>query len=512
MRYLAVINLGSHEVSLSICQLRNRECPQLLEKVSRALAFGADTYSEGAISEEKIVELMDVLADFQLKLKEYPHIELVAVAESAIREAGNRLFILDLIQRQTGLQVDVLSNNDQVYYQLLALSHKLQDFDQLIAETTLAVELGAGSIQFTLYDQGRLLSTQNMKLGSLRIASVLEELREHASNFEDYVLEYISGDLAYYKSHENRVDQVKNLIINGGNLFYIRQLAGLSAGSKMVLSQENLQSALKTLTRKTGQALIREDHIPSEHVKLLLPTALIVGEVFRFTGLDRAYLPDTTMEEGIILAYAMREARYQVPHDFVADRLNLVRSISQHYKTDQAHCGQVEKLALQIFDETKKLHGLEAPDREMLQLAAILHNVGKYISISKDDRRSYDIVRSSEIPGMSNVDMEFLARLIYIHDLRDLQDMDKGFAHDRTRSLRLFKLAAILILANAMDISHRQKIAQVKVHIKKGRPRFSLYSSADITLELWNLEQAKAFFDQVFLTNSEFVARILPQS
>ncbi len=512
MRYLAVINLGSHEISLSICQLRNRECPQLLEKVSRALAFGRDTYSEGAISEEKIVELMDVLADFQLKLKEYPHIELVAVAESAIREAGNRLFILDLIQRQTGLDVDVLSNNDQVYYQLLALSHKLQDFDQIIMEPTLAVELGAGSIQFTLYDQGRLLNTQNMKLGSLRIASVLEELREHTRNFEDYVLEFISGDLAYYKSHENRVDQVKHLILNGSNLFYIRQLAGLSSASQTLLSQEDLQKALKILTRKTGQALIREDHIPSEHVKLLLPTALIVGEVFRFTDLHQAYLPDTNMEEGIILAYAMREVRYQIKHDFSADRLSLARAISQHYKTDQAHCGQVEKLALEIFDETKKLHGLEASDREMLQLAAILHNVGKYISISKDDRRSYDIVRSLEIPGMSNSDMEFLAELIYVHDLHHLQDMDMDHSHDQARSLRLFKLAAILMLANAMDISHRQKIARVRVQNKKGRPRFSLYSSEDITLELWNLEQAKAFFDQVFLTKSEFVARMLPQN
>lgn len=511
MRYLAVINLGSHEISLSICQLRNCECPKLIEKVGRALAFGADTYSEGAISEEKIVELMEVLADFQLKLQEYPGIELVAVAESAIREACNRLFILDLIQRKTGFKVEILSNNEQVYYQLLALSHKLQDFDQLVAEATLAVELGAGSIQFTLYDQGRLLSTQNMKLGSLRIASVLEELREHASNFEDYVLEFISGDLAYYKSHENRVDQVKNLVINGSNLYYLRQLAGLSPESA-ILCQRDLQKALDVLTHKSSQALIRENHIPSEHVKLLLPTALIVGEVFRFTDLDQAYLPDTNMEEGIILAYAVRESRYQVQHDFAADRLNLARSLSEHYKTDQAHCGQVEKLALQIFDETKKLHGLGAKEREMLQMAAILHNVGKYISITKDDQRSYDIVKSAEIPGMSDQDMDFLAQLIYVHDFHKFQDLEVGKYQGPANSLRLFKLAAILVLANAMDISHRQKIAEVKVRCKKDRPRFFLYSSEDITLELWNLEQAKEFFDQVFLTNIEFVARILPQT
>ncbi|MDO5033426.1 MAG: HD domain-containing protein [Eubacteriales bacterium] len=508
MRYLAVINLGSHEISLSICQLRQRECPKLLEKVGRALAFGADTYSAGLISDEKIVELMEVLADFQLKLKEYPGIELVAVTESAIREARNRLFILDLIQRKTGIPVAVLSNNEQVYYQLLALAYKLDKFEDLIAEPTLVVELGAGSIQFTLYDEGKLLGTQNMKLGSLRIASVLEELREHASNFEDYVLEFISGDLAYYKSHQGQVDQVKHLIINGSNLYYLRKLAGLRPESKALLGQDDLKQALKILTHKSAQELIREDRLPSEHVSLLLPTALIVGEVFRFTGLDQAYLPDTSMEEGIILAYAMRESRFKLAHDFVADRLHLARSISQHYKTDQAHCGQVEKLALQIFDETKKLHGLGASDREMLQLAAILHNVGKYISITRDDRRSYDIVKSTEIPGMSDQDMEFLAELIYVHDFRKFQDTAIQSLQDQNLTLRLFKLAAILVIANAMDISHRQKISAVKLQNKKGRPRFLLYSPEDITLELWNLDQAKLFFDKVFLTKSEFVARI----
>ena len=135
----------------------------------------------------------------------------------------------------------------------------------------------------------------------------------------------------------------------------------------------------------------------------------------------------------------------------------------------------------------------------MLQIGALLHNVGKYISMQDDDIFSYQIIKSAVIPGVSDRKLEFLANLIYYHNgnftrkpnlQKYLQDVDK---------LDLMKLLALLSMANALDASHSQKIQKCRLsRDEDGSYVLNLYSSEDIMLEMWTLERHKALFQDVF--------------
>lgn len=507
MKYIGLIDLGSHEISLSIVSVTAKKQYSFVEKLSRTLAMGADTYSKSRVSLDKIRELGEIFSDFSLKLKEYPEIEVLAFAESAIREAENRSYVLDYLKFLTGVEVKVLSNNEQVLYQLYSYYDSIKDFERYIQEGAMFVDLGAGSVQFSLFLEGKLVSSQNMRLGSLRLNAVLEELEERSLNFQEYLLEYIWGDLTYFQKFEGRLQKVRHLFLSGENLTYIRALSHKPASEFASLSRDDLNKILEDLPDRSYDYLVRIEHIPEEHARLILPTALLLREVFRFTGRDEAYLPDSPLDKGVFLAHYENNFPALRGRDWSQDQIELARNLARRYEAEEKHCQQVEFLSLELFDALKKRLRLSPQDRHYLHLAAILHNVGKFINIVSEDRRSFDIVRSLEIPGLSPEELYFIALLIYFHesDNRQRPEIESELTPDR--QLAMDKLCCLLGLANAMDTSHQQKIKKIKLDEKRGRMRLALYSEEDISLELWKLSKEQCFFQDVFSTELEILTR-----
>lgn len=507
MKYYGLIDLGSHEISMTIYSVKEGQDYKLLEKVSRTLALGADTYAHKRISIDKIRELGEIFKDFELKLKEYPKLELIAFAESAIREAENQLYVLDYLSRETGIDVKVLSSNEQAQYQLFSYYNSIENFSDYIKKSALFLDLGAGSVQFTLFENGKLAATQNMRLGSLRVHAVLEELQARNLNYKEYLLEYISGDLAYYKNFESRLGQIEHLFISGENLNYIKALANIPEGKMAELEFSDLENILEELDGLSLSELVQQKHFPEDHARLILPTALMLREVFRFTEKDTAYLPDSSLDKGVLIGSGFSNNIDLLQRDYLEDRISLARNLASRYETDKNHCGQVEFLAIELFDGLKKHHGLKKQEKHFLQLASILHNVGKFINIVSEDKRSYEIVKVAEIPGLAPCDLEFIALIIYFHEADNRHKPEVDYRLSDKKLVALAKLSAILGLANAMDSSHQQKIKKIKIENKKEYLRFVLYSNEDIGLELWKLSKEQAFFEDVFSIPIEFVSR-----
>lgn len=498
MKYIAAIDVGSYEISMTVAQLRQQKEARVLERVSRTVAAGSDTYTTGAISPQVCKQIIEVLSGFKRKLAEYPDCYVLAAATSAIREASNRSFVLDQIKSETGIQVRVLSNNEENSYHLSSLAERCENFAQISRETTLILELGAGSIQLSLYDEGHFLTGQNMKLGSLRLRELLSELSEHSREFSTLMSEYISGDLAYYKNFESHVEQVKHLIISGGGLEFLRQLAGLPAVGQTELSLAAFHAFFEKLQKMSLRELVVKENIPAESASLLLPTAILTKEIFALTNLDKAILPVARLEDGLLIEAAERWSRFKPSRDARADRISAARELAKRYRTDREHCEQVEVLSLELFDRLTKLHGLDEKAREYLQIACILHNIGKYISMQNDDLRSYEIVSSAEIPGLSEEETELISMLVFYHNGKIDSNDDLFTRLGEEKAVLVCKLASIMAIANALDASHKQKISKIKVKTEEREVVLTAFSQENITLELWTVKRHTRLFEAVF--------------
>ena len=170
---LAVIDLGSLSLRLKIFELGDKQIPKEIESVRKYLSSTSRAYSEGIIPPHLSGEIVDVLSGFAAKIREYKIKEVICVATSAFREAKNKAMVIEQIRVQTGIKVTVLDNAQERYYHNLAVKESQPNFAKLVTEGTMVLDIGAGSMQATLYDKSDLVFSQNTRLGSLRVSELL---------------------------------------------------------------------------------------------------------------------------------------------------------------------------------------------------------------------------------------------------------------------------------------------------------------------------------------------------
>ena len=160
----------------------------------------------------------------------------------------------------------------------------------------------------------------------------------------------------------------------------------------------------------------------------------------------------------------------------------------------------LEQISAKIFDATRKIHGLGERERLLLRLACILHDCGKFVSIANVSDCSYNIIRSTEIIGISHIEREIVASVVlYNHsDFVYYEERVEATDLDREAYLTLTKLTAILRLANGLDRTHKKKLDDTKIFVRDDQLVITARSSVDLTLEKGLFQARAGFFAEVF--------------
>ncbi|HHT24207.1 MAG TPA: HD domain-containing protein [Clostridiaceae bacterium] len=498
--FIAAIEVGSHEVILKIAEvLPNGEISEI-ESMSRTINLGSNSYRLGYITGENIVILIETLKDFKKIISSYPDIEIIAACTSAVREASNRLFLIDQVYRQTGFEILIYSNRLEIAGMLRAIRIKMPDFDELTEEPTLFLDIGAGSTQLTLFDKRELAFTQNILLGSLRVRDRLSLLEKHTADFIALMREYISGDLDYYRSFVPKKTDYKNFVLVGNDLDIWRYLTGIPLIGTAELSVEKFEELFDIIIHNSSFELIRKFDIDQEQATLLLPVSMVIKEMFEFTGLDRVILPDVILADGLIAKKAEQLNLIERDQRPLNDTLSFARQIAKRNHTNLQHIEQVEKLALQLFDQFQAQHGLGPRHRFILRVAAILHNIGKFFTVKQDGEIAYEMIKSSDLIGLTNQEVELIALLVKHHADNFFTLNYEEILLTSEEQLTFVKLAVLLGMANALDTGHKSKVKNITTEVRKRHIKVILESNQDLTLESWSFQKTAKYFQEIFGT------------
>ena len=188
----------------------------------------------------------------------------------------------------------------------------------------------------------------------------------------------------------------------------------------------------------------------------------------------------------------------RITYNFEEDIIASAKTICKRYKGNQAHAEYLEQMAGRFFDLLQKYHGLGERERLLLRLAAILHDCGKFISMSAPGECAYQIIMSTEILGISHMEREMVASIVRYNtmELPNFSEFDGKLGNDEY--LIVMKLAAILRVCNALDRSHRQKFADMKLTIKDSNIVITTAYPDNITLEKKTLQDKQDFFEEVY--------------
>jgi len=499
MKTFAAIDIGSYELEMKIYELSSKKGMKQIDDIRHRLDLGSDTYAKSMIPYEKVTELCNILNEFREIMKTYQVTAYKAYGTSAIRESKNTRILLDQIHQRTGIKIDVLSNSEQRFMDYKSVASKTEHFNKMMEKDTAILDIGGGSIQLSLFENGILETTQNMKLGVLRIQERLNHLNAASAKVEQLIDEMISSQLAVFKKMYLKGKDIKNIIVIDDYLSVVMQ-KNLYENERGYISREGFFAYIEEMKHMTLSEIATKYGIPGENALLLLISSILVRSLMSITGAQLLWASGVSLCDGIAYEYAEQNKIFKVQHDFEADILSSAENISKRYMGSRKRSETLATIALTIFDSMKKVHGLTDRERFLLQLATILHDCGKYISMVNLGECSYNIVMSTEMIGLSHREREIVANVVkYNHNAFEYYEaLGMNSTLDAEAYLTIAKLTAILRVANGLDRSHKQKFQNVKTTLKEGKLIIHVDTEDDITLEKGLFQNRADFFEEVF--------------
>lgn len=492
----AAIYIGSYEVSLKIFELSAKKRIRGVDYVRRRIELGKDAYSAGNIGYEMVELLCDTLKEYTRIMKEYRVEDYEAYAGAVLREAENELFILDQIKLRTGLLVHVLSNSEHRFVSYKSVAMR-EEFEEMIRKSAAVVDMGGAGLQITLFSEGRVVTTQHLELGTMRMREQLAKKSSNLAQYELQIEEMVQKELEVFKAMYMEHEKVEHLIVIGD---YVAELVrGVEKNhDERIVSVQKFIKYLEKLGKKTLEQMSEELGLPNSKDALIIPYMIICKCMAQRLGASSVWAPGVLVSDGIACDYAERNKIYKPSHDFDGDIISAARSLSERYMSYSPHIDALVQMSALIFDTMKKEHGLGRRERLLLEVAAILHDCGKYISFANASSCAYDIIMASEIMGLTHLEREIVANTVLYNTLPLVAYDEVADQLDHDSYVIVAKLSAILRVSNAMDRSHKQKFKNVKAQVKGKELIITIETEEDVALEKALFRAKTAYFENVF--------------
>ena len=493
----SAIDVGSNDVTMKIYQISKSGGIKQLDYVSQYIAIGHDTYRYGKIGNGLVEELCQVLSRFQKKMEEYRVDDYFACASSAFREASNREVILDQVKLKTGINIKVVSNSERHYLMYKGIASRKTDFNNVIQKNTAIMDMGAGSVQISVFDKQALAVTQNLRIGAMRIQGLLANQQDRTIGFQDMLIEYISNELDTFSNYHMKDRSIKNIIAVGDEIEAMKRIVP-ELEIKDSITGVQMEQIYKRIASTQPQKLSEQYGIPIEIAIIMLPSAMVYKIFLERSKAELIWTPGIDLCDSMAADYADRNGKVLLNHDFQQDILSIARNIAKRYHCNKVHIADVLEIALPIFDRMKKIHGLTDRERLLLQIAVILHDCGKYINMNAGGDDAYNIIMATEIIGLSHKERELVANIVMYNTvwLPSYMELDQSMSRDDY--IVICKLTAILRVANALDRSHKQKIDKISVSLKDNILYLKTDTIADISLEKALFSSKASFFEEVY--------------
>lgn len=499
-KYFAAIDVGSYELSCKIFQFSPKNGMKEIDSVNYRLDLGSESFAKSKISKERVDELCQVLNSFKAVMNTYKVEEYKAYGTSALRELENKIILLDHIEQRTGIRVEEISNSEQRFLNYKAIASKGEEFDRIIEKGTAILDIGGGSIQVSLFEKNSLIATQNMKLGVLRMEERIGHLASNQLNFEHLLEEVINTQLVVFKKLYLKDREIENIIVVDDYVSFLMQKYEKEGKNTAHLSYERFLKYVNETKACSIFELARKFNISEENAVRTFISSIIIKRCMKVMDAKQMWSPGVVLCDGIGFEYGQKNGLIKEEHDFEQDILACALNLSKRYLGNKKRSETLENIALTIFDSMKRIHGLGKRERLLLSLATILHDCGKYISMSNLGECSYNIILYTEIIGLSHREREMVANVVKYNHLKfgyyDIVTQSSKL--DKMDYLIIAKLTAILKLANGLDRSHKQKFKDIKIGLKDHNLIITVNTNEDITLEKGLLGNRSDFFEEVF--------------
>jgi exopolyphosphatase/guanosine-5'-triphosphate,3'-diphosphate pyrophosphatase len=501
---LAVIDIGTNSVHMLMAQIYPNSTFEVIGREREMIRLGDRTLSTGYLQKEQMELGLETLKKFKYLAQSKGIERIKSVATSAVREAQNGGDFLERVYKQTGIRVRVITGEEEgrLIYQGVRHSVTLSEGPSLI------IDIGGGSVELMVVNPEEILFLTSLKLGAARVYErfIKKGRKKEFTKMEAYIRQELADSLGPIMDIG-----FQKVIGTSAMAFYRGHGAEVSLQPQAMLQAGELQDLYQDLKNSGVEERLEMKGLDPRRSDIILGGAAVAWVLAKELKIRELMVCDKALREGMIYSYIQKNRRKIRSEAEIPDvRRRSILKLAHKCQYQREHAHQTAKLALMIFDKAQPYHRLASLDRELLEYAALLHDIGYYISFERHHHHTYYLIKNVALDGFTPEEIEIIALVSRYHRRILPKKNQMGYRELSKGARRRVKwMAAILRIADALDRSHFSVVEGVRLRRSDKRLLFQIEATNDAEYELWETRQkAELFEDLLGLTLDIRVKRI----
>ncbi len=509
---VCVIDLGTNSFHTVIVDVFPNGSFEVIDKIKEMVRLGERGFSGERLTPSAIKRSLRALKRVKMLAEGWGATEYLAFATSAIREASNGGELIERIRRELGIHVRPI---DGVFEAKLIYQGIRRALD--MTRPTLMVDIGGGSTEFIIGTSREIYFATSLKLGAARVSrqfistdpvdsQEFRAMREHFRTAMEPILQAA------------REHGVTEIVGSSGTFENIAQVCANRYGDPnrsiflQSFAQEDLRAVTKLIMTSTRDERRAMEGIDEKRVDQIVAGATLIDVLTKDLDARRVRVSPNALREGMVVYFIHENyERLERVSPYADVRRRSVYEVGHRFGWDLKHAQHVTAMALLLFDVCRPLHGLGREERELLEYASLLHDVGYYISRSSHHKHSLYLIKQADWTGFQPEEIDVMAHVARYH--RRSMPKDRHMAYRRLAPAQqklVNELGAFLRLANGLDRSHFQNVQHVRSELSDDKLTLFIRTKADPQLDIWGGRRASDLFERTYGRRVRIIAEPEP--
>ena len=499
---IAALDLGTNSFHVVIADIYPDGSFRTVDKLKEMVNL-AERGMKGRLSRNAMDRGISALKKIKILCDSYGVERILAYATSAIREAENGGEFIQQMIDDVQIKARAISGKKEAELIGQAIQHAVS-FDD---ETVLMVDIGGGSVEFILGDKENIFYSSSKKIGAARMAA---EFVEHDPITEDEInrlRKHFSNELKdLFEAMQQH--EVQTIVGSSGTMENIADMIAdrqsITASvtlNELTYSTKSYKKFHKDFIKMDREERLDQSGLEEKRVDIITPGVVLLDFLIERAGIEQVKISESALREGMILDYIKKEKEsldLELLADFPEPRRRSVFELLRKCDWHEEHSTHVANMALQLFDELQDDLDLPDEDRELLEYASYMHDIGYYISHRKLHKHALYLIRHADLKGFTENEINIMANVARYHRRSTPKKRHKRYRKlDKPVRKRVKKLSGILRVADGLDRSHYQNVQ--KLEIEQGEETITLYitTQADPQLEIWGAMRKSHLFEKI---------------
>ena len=496
---LAAIDIGTNSIRLMVAEPLRGGNYRILDEEKESTRLGEHLSQTGRLDPQAIEKSLAALRRMKQIAKGYQVTHLRTIATCAVREAKNGDEFRNRAREELGLEIEIISAKQEA---LLAFFSVQRGFD-LEGKHVAVVDIGGGSTEIVLAHGALVEAIYTTQLGAVRLSEVHGNGAGMAGTDFTEMVESIDRHLR--KHTKNPVFAPHMLFGSGGTFTSLAAMvmAGKGQSDQPLRGYQVTRAEVRHLLERIRKLPLRERAnvagLTPDRADIIVAGLAIVDRVMERFALNVLQVHNRGVRDGLVLQ--MIQESVGTAETTVQDRAAAVERLATACGGELAHGRQVARMAGLIYSQMTAAFGLVPEDRELLEAAARLQDVGYLINYDQHHKHSYHLIRHSRLEGFQSQELDLIANVARYH-----RGANPKRKHANFRQLssgdqrRVRQMAAILRVAGGLDRSNTQQIESLSVQPRDGATEIRVISPRYPEVDVWGARRRIELFEEVFKT------------